>query len=459
MPVPPVLSSLPAAFRRLAASNLAAQFSEQMALAAAPLVAVLTLGATAAQTGALQAAQTLPFLLLSLPAGVLADRMSRKALMTGAECVRAASLLVLLALLWMGALNLTWLAALGFLGAVGTVAYNVSAPALVPRLVRAGDLANANRWLELARSCAFSAGPAAGGALVGWMGAPIAYVLATTLSLLAAVCLAGLPQDAAPDAGSDAASDLGSDVGSDAAPDVESDAASDGGADAGAPARDAPPVAAPLRPGILAQLREGAAFVAAHALLRPVLITAVFFNTAWFILQAVYVAYAIDRLGLSATGVGITLGVYGAGMLAGALAAPWLARRLSFGAMIAAGPLTALVASGILLSTLAYPSGVWAALGFFLFGAGPILWTITTTTLRQAVTPNALLGRVSAVILTATFGARPVGALIGAGLAARVGVEACLWASTAGFVIQFLVLFASPVLRLRSQPESVGAGA
>ncbi|WP_240434088.1 MFS transporter [Achromobacter sp. B7] len=427
MPVPPVLSSLPAAFRRLAASNLAAQFSEQMALAAAPLVAVLTLGATAAQTGALQAAQTLPFLLLSLPAGVLADRMSRKALMTGAECVRAASLLVLLALLWMGALNLTWLAALGFLGAVGTVAYNVSAPALVPRLVPARDLANANRWLELARSCAFSAGPAAGGALVGWMGAPIAYVLATTLSLLAAVCLAGLPQEA--------------------------------GSDAGAPARDAPPVAAPLRPGILAQLREGAAFVTAHALLRPVLITAVFFNTAWFILQAVYVAYAIDRLGLSATGVGITLGVYGAGMLAGALAAPWLARRLSFGAMIAAGPLTALVASGILLTTLAYPSGVWAALGFFLFGAGPILWTITTTTLRQAVTPNALLGRVSAVILTATFGARPVGALIGAGLAARVGVEACLWASTAGFVIQFLVLFASPVLRLRSQPESVGAGA
>ncbi|AYD67595.1 MFS transporter [Achromobacter sp. B7] len=421
------MSSLPAAFRRLAASNLAAQFSEQMALAAAPLVAVLTLGATAAQTGALQAAQTLPFLLLSLPAGVLADRMSRKALMTGAECVRAASLLVLLALLWMGALNLTWLAALGFLGAVGTVAYNVSAPALVPRLVPARDLANANRWLELARSCAFSAGPAAGGALVGWMGAPIAYVLATTLSLLAAVCLAGLPQEA--------------------------------GSDAGAPARDAPPVAAPLRPGILAQLREGAAFVTAHALLRPVLITAVFFNTAWFILQAVYVAYAIDRLGLSATGVGITLGVYGAGMLAGALAAPWLARRLSFGAMIAAGPLTALVASGILLTTLAYPSGVWAALGFFLFGAGPILWTITTTTLRQAVTPNALLGRVSAVILTATFGARPVGALIGAGLAARVGVEACLWASTAGFVIQFLVLFASPVLRLRSQPESVGAGA
>jgi MFS family permease len=406
------MPALPSAFRRLAASNLAAQFSEQMALAAAPLVAVLALGATAAQTGYLQTAQTLPFLLLSLPAGVLADRMSRRALMTAAECVRAASLLGLLALLWMGGLGMGWLAALGFLGAVGTVAYNVAAPALVPRLVPASDLANANRWLELARSSAFSAGPAAGGALVGWMGAPVAYVIATTLSLLAAALLAGLPADAPK------------------------------------------PV---TRRRLLAELREGAAFVGTHPLLRPVLTTAVFFNTAWFVLQAVYVVYAIERLGLTAAGVGITLGVYGGGMLAGALAAPWLARRLSFGAMIASGPLSALAASAILLSTLVLPSGIWAAAGFFLFGAGPILWTITTTTLRQAVTPNALLGRVSAVILTATFGARPVGALIGATLAARVGLDACLWVSTAGFLVQFLVLFASPVRRLRSQPEAAGA--
>jgi len=409
------MPALPLAFRRLAASNLAAQLSEQMALAAAPLVAVLALGATAAQTGTLQAAQTLPFLLLSMPAGVLADRMSRKALMTAAECVRAASLLGLLALLWTGGLNLAWLAALGFLGAVGTVAYNVSAPALLPRLVPASELASANRWLELARSSAFAAGPAAGGALVGWMGAPTAYVLATTLSLLAAALLAGLPRD--------------------------------GAAGNGNPARRHP----------LTELREGATFVATHPLLRPVLITAVFFNTAWFVLQAVYVVYAIERLGLSATGVGITLGVYGGGMLAGALAASWLARRLSFGAMIAAGPLSALAASVLLLFTLAYPSGVVAAAGFFLFGAGPILWTITTTTLRQAVTPNALLGRVSAVILTATYGARPVGALMGAALAARIGLDACLWVSTAGFLVQFVVLFTSPVARLQSQPRTVEA--
>lgn len=404
------MSALPPAFRRLASSNLAAQFSEQIALAAAPLVAVLALGATAAQTGYLQTAQTLPFLLLSLPAGVLADRLPRRTLMTSAECVRAASLLALLALLALGGLNLGWLAALGFLGAVGTVAYNVAAPALVPTLVPAPALGQANRWLELARSAAFSAGPALGGALVGGIGAAAAYGLATLLSLLAAGLLAGLPPQA--------------------------------------------PRAAARR-HLWHELRDGAAFVTGHPLLRPVLVTAVFFNLAWFVLQAVYVVYAVERLGLGAAGVGITLGVYGAGMLAGALAAPWLAGRLSFGALIAAGPLCALAASLILLSTLALPSGLWAAAGFFLFGAGPILWTIATTTLRQAITPNALLGRVSAVILTATFGARPVGALIGAALASRLGLEACLWVSSAGFAAQFVVLAASPVPRLRSQPEPV----
>lgn len=401
-------SRLPSAFNRLAYSNLSAQVSEKVALAAAPLVAVLSFGASAAETGALQTAQTLPFLLLSLPAGVMADRMSRRWLMASAEALRTISLIAILLLLLGGTLNLPALAALGFAGTVGTVVYNVAAPAMVPSLVSRDQLASANRWLELARSAAFAAGPALGGVLVSWSGAPTAYVLATALSLLAAILLAGLPESQ---------------------------------------------VAIRIRRHVLVDLREGAAFVAGHALLRPVLITALLFNTAWFILQAVYVAYAVHHLGLTGAGVGMTLGIYGAGMVAGAAVAPRLATRLSYGAVIAAGPISALTASVLMLATLAYPSGVLAGVSFFLFGAGPILWTITTTTLRQSVTPDALLGRVSAVMVTASFGARPVGAAIGAILAARFGVEVCLWASTAGFAAQFLILITSSVPRLQRQPD------
>ncbi|UFN47444.1 MFS transporter [Roseomonas sp. OT10] len=400
---------LPAPFRRLAASNLAAQLSEQLALAAAPLAAVLLLGAGATETGLLQTAQTLPFLLLSLPIGVLADRSSRRRLMTGAEALRALSLLLLLALLLTGGLDLALLAGLGALGAVGTVAYSIAAPALLPTIVARDRLAEANRWLELARSTAFAAGPALGGALVGWAGAAPAYAAAAGLSLLATGLLSGLPE---------------------------------------------PPASAGPRQPVAAALREGAAFVLGHPLLRPVLATAVCFNAAWFVLQAVYVAYAVERLGLGAAGIGATLGLYGVGMVAGAALAPVLARRLSFGALVAAGPLSALAAALLMLATLACPgiAAVLAGVAFLLFGAGPILWTIATTTLRQSVTPIRLLGRVSAVVMTATFGARPLGAALGALLAARFGTEACLWAAAAGFAAQAAILLASPVPRLARQP-------
>src|SRR2546430_14124750 len=79
---------LPASFNRLAWSNLAAQSAEQIGLAAAPIFAVLAFGAGEGATGVLQTAQTLPFLLMSIPAGVLADRMSRARLMAAAETLR-----------------------------------------------------------------------------------------------------------------------------------------------------------------------------------------------------------------------------------------------------------------------------------------------------------------------------------------------------------------------------------
>src|SRR5207253_1298950 len=104
---------LPRTFNRLAWSNLAAQSAEQIALAAAPIVAVLLLGVGEGQTGALQTALTLPFILFAIPAGLAADRMSRRFLMAGSEAVRAAALAAILLLIWLGALNLPLLALLG----------------------------------------------------------------------------------------------------------------------------------------------------------------------------------------------------------------------------------------------------------------------------------------------------------------------------------------------------------
>ena len=393
----------------MAWSNLAAQSAEQVALAAAPIVAVLAFGADAGATGLLQTAQTLPYLLLSVPTGVLADRGSRRRLMAGAEALRALALAGVLTLAYAGLLTLPLLALCGFVGACGTVAYSVTAPALVPALVPAHALAEANGRIELARTLAFAGGPALAGALVGWTGGTPAFGVAAALSVAAVVLLSGVRE----------------------------------------PAR--PPVASRR---VLHDVCDGATFVFGHPLLRPIFLTQLVFNTAAFVLQAVYVPYAVHRLGLSALGVGLTLATYGVGMVVGALLAPRIMRVVPFGLVIVLGPIAGLAAGLVMVLTLWVGTGWLAAFSFFLLGAGPIVWVISTATLRQTVTPAELLGRASALSMTAT-GARPIGAALGALLGASYGVETCLVVAAVGFFVQAVLIVASPVPALARHPLTV----
>ena len=406
-------SRLPPTFNRLAWSNLAAQSAEQVALAAAPIVAVLLLGVGEGQTGLLQTALTLPFIMFAIPAGLLADRISRRRLMAGAEALRAAALLAILLLIGFDLLTLPLLALSGFIAVCGTVVYSVAAPALVPSLVTPQLLPTANARIELARTIAFASGPALGGVLVGWLGAAPACGFAAALSVIAVGLLSGIYE----------------------------------------PARAPAPRRHPLQ-----EIREGAVFVLHHALLRPVFITQFIFNTASFLLLAVFVPYAVRHLGLSATGVGTTLSMYGVGMVVGALAATRVMRRLAFGTVIALGPVTGFVAAVAMALTTFIPSPWLAGGSFFLLGAGPILWVISTTTLRQSVTPPRLLGRVSAINIM-SYGARPVGTLIGAIVGGLYGAETCLYLAVAIFGAQALVILMSPAVALARQPDMVGDGA
>lgn len=386
---------------------MAAQSAEQLCLAAVPIVAVLALGAGPGEIGLLATAQTLPFLLMSIPLGLLADRTSRKRLIVLSELVRGLTLLMLLAVLLLGWLSIPVLAVLGFIGAIGTVGFSVTAPALVPALVPRDALAQANGRLELARSAAFAAGPALAGALVAWAGASAAFVLAAMLSASAMFLLLGL----------------------------------------GEPVRTP---AAPRHP--LLELQDGARMVWSHPLLRPILLTGVAWNLSWFVLQAAYVPYAVRALGLSASGVGLTLAIYGVGMIVGALIAPRVLAAMPFGRAIQLGPAASVLAAGAMLATLAMPTGAMAAVSFFLFGLGPTIWVITSMTLRQTVTPGAMLGRVSALFLTVNMGARPLGAALGGFVGATWGEPACLWLSLAGFGVQLWIILRSRVSQLQQLP-------
>ena len=201
-------------------------------------------------------------------------------------------------------------------------------------------------------------------------------------------------------------------------------------------------------------LTDGVRRVWQHPLLRPILLTAVAWNIAWFVLQAAYVPYAVRTLGLDPATLGLTLAVYGLGMGVGALAAPRVVAALPFGRAIQLGPLVSVLAAATLAATLVVPRAWLAGVAYFLFGAGPIIWSITSMTLRQSVTEGAMLGRVSAMFLTVNMGARPVGAALGGFVGTAWGEPACLLLALAGFGVQLAIILASPVSALRSLPSA-----
>ena len=125
--------------------------------------------------------------------------------------------------------------------------------------------------------------------------------------------------------------------------------------------------------------------------------------------------------------------------------------------MIGLGPVTGFVAAAVMALTTIVPTPLLAGLSFFLLGVGPILWVISTTTLRQSVTPPSLLGRVSAINIM-SYGARPLGSALGAIVGGLYSAEACLYLAAAIFAAQALVILMSPAVSLARQPDMVGDG-
>jgi predicted MFS family arabinose efflux permease len=399
---------LPRPFTRIAWSSVATQMAEQIALVAVPLAAVLMLGARATETALLQVAQTLPFLILALPFGLLIDRTSPRRVLLASELLRMATLGSIVVLIALDALSLAALLALGFIGAIGTVGVSVAVPSSVPRLVASERLMDANRWLELGRSAAFISGPVLAGAIVSATNASAALVVATIVCAAAAALLIRL---------------------------------------------DIPRSAPSRRRSPWSDAAHGIRYVLGHQLLRPMIVTSTIFNIGWFLIQSVFVVYALDRLGMTPTTVGIALGVYGAGMVIGATLSAPLSRRLRFGLMTVLGPAGGFIAATLMATTLWIPAPAFAFASFFLFGLGPVLWTISTTSLRQAVTPATMIGRVSSLVVVSTYGARPIGAGLGAVIAATIGMSWCIAAAVVVFALQLLVVLTSALPSVRGLPS------
>ncbi len=414
-PAPAASSSHRALPAPLLAAAAGAHLADQLALAALPLLAVVLLGADAAGVGLLVAAHGAAWLAVTLPGGVWVDRIGPVRMLARAQAISAAgwSAAVVAVLAGSGGA----LAAAAFVASAGTVLFVLAAVPAVRALVAPADLPRANARIELARALVTLVAPVIAGVLVqrfsaGW--APAAAAAASLAAVACALRVRAAAQGPLP------------------APHV-------GPGPEPAPRPAAAP-RAPTREPMARSIAEGARFVAAHPLLRPIALCAVCFNVGFFVLIAAWVPYALGVIGVDAAGAGLAQAGYGAGLLAGALAAPRLIARAGERAVLIGGPASATVAMLLMLAVPAAPAGFVAQA---LVGFGPMLWQVCRTTLTQRATPPALLGRVGATVQLAVYGVRPLGALVGGLIALHAGPGAAIATAAACFAASTLVIVRS----------------
>lgn len=383
-----------------------AHIGDQVALIAIPLFILTELNGSARDTALLTLASTLPAMLLAIPLGVVGDRFASRTVLALSEVVRALSLVVTIGLVHETSPSMWSLAALAFLGAGGTVAFTVVTPTAVSRLVRGDQRLTTNNRLELARSVAISVGPAFAGALCARFGAGNALWAALAWSVLSVAMVMRIGKDQQ---------------------------------------RQRLSHSHPLQ-----GIHAGFTFVRGEPTLRTCILTAILFNISWFALMSVFVAYCTQRLQLGSGSLGAIFSMYGVGMVVGSLALPWFVRRLPYGTLVCIGPICGLIAITLVAMTLVSKSIALPVSSFFLLGAGPIMWTVTTMSIRQEVTPPHLLSRVSGFIVTATAGARPIGAAVGFISVQVGGYELCIALALIGFLFQMMFIIASPLRQASS---------
>jgi len=398
-------------FRKLWAGQAISQLGSSITACGLPLAAVLTLGASPLQMGMLSGVSGASILGFGLFAGAWADRLRRRPILISADLGRALVLgtIPLAAVFHRLTMGHLYLAAA--VGAAFTVLFDVSYQAYLPSLVGPGNLMEGNSKLVLTESIAGVAGPGLTGVLTQLITAPIA-ILADAISFLCSavsLCLIRKPEP--------------------------------------------PPARAPER-HMGQEIAEGLAATWRDPILRALVKRTAMASFFGGFFGSLYFLFAIRDLRLSAALIGVIVSVGGAASVFGAFAAERLVSRFGFGRTLIASAIAP--GLGSLLLPLAHGSVAACAAVLIAAQLCDVAWpvyTINATTLRQAITPDALLGRVNAAMHLMFHGIWPLGALAGGMLAGGCGVRCALLVGALGFLLSNLWLIFSPIRRLRALPR------
>jgi len=372
-----------AVYRRLWSSILISSFGGQVTMLALPLTAAVLLHATPTQMGLLSAMEIAPFVLFSLPSGVWLDRVRKLPVYVIGETALALIVSSIPLAWWMGWLSMSWLYVAGFaIGTVFTIAGS-AAQIVLTQIVPRERLVEAHAKNALASSGAEVAGPGFAGMLIKLVGAPLALLVDAVMLLFSAAILRGIrvheQRPARPDA------------------------------------------------HFWRDMKAGVHFVARQRLLLTLAVLVGGWQMCNQAAMVVQILFATRTLGLSAQAVGLSYVAMGIGTVLASIFGHRFTRRVGPGPSLICG--FAVCGAGWLMLAL-MPSNPWGVAGFALvllmFGIGAVLIFINFLALRQAVTPEPLLGRMTSTMRWLTLLPAGPGALIGGYLGEHFGLRSAL---------------------------------
>ena len=400
-------------FLKLWSAQTISQVGDQISYLALPLVAVLTLDASAAQMGLLTAAELMPALFFSLIAGAWIERSQRRRhVMIAADLARAGLLASVPLAAAFDLLTFPQLYAVGFAAGTFAVLFDVSWSTLFIAVVPRRDVVEANSKLNLSRAVSFVTGPSLAGFLVQLLTGPVTLLLDAFSFLGSALFLGRIRAEEPP---------------------VQRDGN-----------------------GVLRSIWDGFRFVLGDEVIRPELLCAATINLFNYVFHAIFVLYATKELGVSPGTLGIALGVGAVGGILGALVAPRLERAVGLGRSVVIG--SVLFPAPLILIPIASGSelqlGLMLGAAEFFSAVGVMIFDVTAASMHFMRTPDRVRVRMSATFKFVNYGIRPIGALLGGALGTAIGLQTTLWIGVLGALAGVIWLLFSPIPRLRAVIEA-----
>ena len=412
-------------FLRLWTAESISHLGSSFSALAMPIVAIQLLHAGPMEIAIINLADTLPFLVIGLLVGALIDRLPRRGVLIVADLGRAVLLLTIPIGYALGLLSVPQLVIVGLLLGTLTVFFDVAYQAYLPSLIPKGDLVEGNSKLEISRSAAGLFGPSLAGALIAIVKAPMAVIIDAISFALSALFLFTIK------------------------PTHEFVAEQN---NASAPAAQRP------RNSLRSEIVAGLRYVFSHPALRTIGGATATSNLFSGIAGTVELLFAYNVLGLSVALIGFAATLGSAGGLISAVFADKISKRLGVGRTIVltiplGGPMIAVLAfcqpGNDLLNALVIGAG------FFAGAASGTLYNINQVSLRQALTPPEMSGRMNATMRWFVWGTIPIGALLGGALGTSLGLRETLLIAGIGGSFAFVPLLFGPVWRIKEMPTGV----